>query len=109
MLPVFTFLLLAFLVFFPRYRLGPGILYERGWLYLGLLVAIFAGYGVAFYFQSIPTIARAAATRLRQPVGGWIRVSLWSVGTVLVLATLTTSLAFNKSREQYPQYYRHGD
>jgi hypothetical protein len=58
MLPLFTLLLLAFLVFFfPMYQLGPDILYERGWLYLGLLMACFAGYGVALYFQSIPAIA----------------------------------------------------
>lgn len=106
MLPLFTLLLLAFLVFFfPMYRLGPDILYERGWLYLGLLMAIFAGYGTAIYFQSIPAIARATASWLRIPSGSWMAVSLWSAGVAVMLLALTTGLVANGKRQTYAQYY----
>jgi hypothetical protein len=63
MLPLFTLLLLLFLFFvFPLYRLGPGILYERGWLYLGLFMAIFDGHAVTSFFRSVPAIARVTAS-----------------------------------------------
>ena len=106
MLPLFTLLLLAFLVFFfPMYRLGPDILYERGWLYLGLLMAIFAGYGTAFYFRSIPTIARLMASRLQIPLGSWMAASLWLAGVAMVLLVLITGLGANGKRQMYSQYY----
>jgi hypothetical protein len=106
MLPLFTLLLLAFLVFFfPVYRFGPEFLYERGWLYLGFLMAIFAGYGVAFYFRSIPTIAQAMFFRLRSPSRGWLTVTLWSAGVAVVVLALTTGLVANEKRQTYPQYY----
>jgi hypothetical protein len=106
LLPLFTLLILAFLVFFfPMYRSGPHILYERGWLYLGLLMAIFAGYGVAIYFRSIPAIARTTASRLGLPLGSWIAVSLWSTGVAVVLLALTTGLVANGKRQTYAQYY----
>ncbi|MFQ5872306.1 MAG: hypothetical protein ACE5JL_00690 [Dehalococcoidia bacterium] len=105
-LPLFTGLLLAFqLVFFPRYQLGPAILYERGWSYLGLLMAILAGYGVAVYFRSIPVIARALASWVRRTPSGWMAVSLWLMGIALVLFALTTGLVANEDRQGYPRYY----
>lgn len=106
MLPLFTLLILVFLIlFFPIYQLGPVILYSRSWLFLGLLIAIFAGYGVAIYFQSITAIARIAESRFKSIAGGWITVSLWSAGVFLVVVALTTGLVFNEARDQYPQYY----
>lgn len=106
MLPLFTLLLLAFLVFFfPMYRLGPEILYDRGWLYLGLLMAIFAGYGIAFYFSSIPTIAQAMFSRLRSPSRGWLTVTFWSMGVAVVGLALITSLVANEPRRDYAGYY----
>jgi hypothetical protein len=105
-LPLFTLLLLVFLVFFfPMYRLGPGILYERGWLYLGLLMSIFAGYGVAFYFRSIPAIARPVASRLQVPPGSWMAASLWSAGVAAVALALITGLVANEPRRDYSGYY----
>jgi hypothetical protein len=106
MLPLFTLLLLVFLVFFfPMYRLGPEILYDRGWLYLGLLMAVFAGYGVALYFRSISSIAQFAASQLRLLRGSWMAASLWSAGVVLVLLALTTGLVANEQRPDYAGYY----
>lgn len=105
-LPVFTGLLLAFLLFiFPLYELGPDVLYSRAWSYLGLLMAIFAGYGVALYFRSIPAIAAAVALRLRRPPGAWITVPVWSMGAGVVLVALTTGLVTNGERQRYPNYY----
>jgi hypothetical protein len=106
MLPLFTLLLLVFLVFvFPLYRLGPGILYERGWLYLGLLMAIFAGYAVAAFFRSVPAIARVTASRLRRSPSNWLTASLYSVSIAVVLLALTTGLVANGNRQMYAQYY----
>jgi hypothetical protein len=105
-LPLFALLLLVFLAFFfPMYRLGPDILYERGWLYLGLLMVIFAGYGTALYFRSIPTIAQLVASRIRLPPGGWITASLWSAGIAVMLLALTTGIVVNEKRRSYTQYY----
>ena len=105
-LPVFTGLLLAFqVVLFPVHHLGPAVLYERGWSYLGLLLVIFAGYAVAFYFRSVPAIARAVATRLRRLPTGWVVVPLWCGGIALVLLALTTGLVTNKERQWYARYY----
>jgi hypothetical protein len=106
LLPLFTLLLLLFLVFFfPVYRLGPEILYERGWLYLGLLMAIFAGYGVAFYFRSIPTFAQAMFSRLRSPSRNLLTVTLWSMGVAVVSLALITGLVTNEPRRDYAGYY----
>jgi hypothetical protein len=106
MLPLFTLFLLVFLVFFfPIYRLGPEILYDRGWLYLGLLMAIFAGYGVAFYFRSIPTIAQAMSSQLRSSSRGWLTVTLWSAGIAVIALALITGLLANEPRRDYAGYY----
>jgi hypothetical protein len=106
MLPLFALLLLVFLAFlFPMYRLGPDILYERGWLYLGLFMVIFAGYGTALYFRSAPAIAQLVASRIRLPLGGWIAVSLWSAGIAVMLLALTTGIVVNEKRRSYTQYY----
>jgi hypothetical protein len=105
-LPLFALLLLAFLVFFfPMYRLGPDILYERGWLYLGLLMVIFAGYGTALYFRSVPAIARAMASWLRLSPGSWMAASLWSAGVAVLLLALTTGIIANENRQTYAQHY----
>jgi hypothetical protein len=106
LLPLFTLLLLAFLTFFfPMHRLGPDILYERGWLYLGLLMAIFAGYGVAFYFRSIPAMAQAMSSRLRRPSRGWLTVILSATGVAVVALALITGLVANEPRRDYAGYY----
>jgi len=106
-LPLFTLFLLSFLALaFPIYQVGPAILYSRGWLYLGLLMAIFAGYGVAIYFRSIPSIARTIAVRSQQPVIGWIHTTLWLTGALVVLVSLTMGLALNGARASYSQYYQ---
>lgn len=105
-LPVFTGLLLAFqLLVFPQYRLGPEVLYSRGWLYLGLLLAILAGYGVALYFRSIAAIAKAVASRLPWPHSDRVAVPLWFIGIAVVLSVLVTGLATNQDRQRYTFYY----
>jgi hypothetical protein len=105
-LPLFTLILLFFLIFFfPMYRLGPEILYERGWLYLGLLMVIFAGYGTALYFRSVPATAQLVASQIRLPPDGWIAASLWSAGIAVVLLALITGIAVNEKRGSYTQYY----
>jgi len=104
-LPLFTGLLLCFLLFFPRYGLGPVEIYYRGWSYLGLLLAIFSGYGVALYFRSIPAVARAVASRLRPTLSRWITVPLWSAGIAMLLFVLTTGLPGNEVRQSYAGYY----
>ncbi len=106
MLTVFTGLLIAFLVFiYPTYQLGPDILYRRGWLYLGLLMAIFAGYGVGIYFRSIPAIVRTASSWIRRPLGAWPAVALWTAGAAVVVAAVITGLITNESRDAYSNVY----
>ena len=106
MLIIFTGFLLAFLVFlFPVYGFGPDILYRRSWLYLGLLMAIFAGYGVSVYFRSIPGIARIVASWFRRPTGALTAGVLWLMGTAVVVAVVITGLITNESRDQYSSVY----
>ena len=105
-LPLFTAFLLAFqLIWYPRYQLGPGVLYERGWSYLALLMAILAGYGVALYFRSVPAIATTAASRLHGLSPCWIAGPLWASGIAVVLFALTTGVVANEQREAYGNYY----
>jgi len=43
-----TAILLFFVQFYRRwFQIGPDILYERGWLYVMLLMALIAGYGLS--------------------------------------------------------------
>jgi hypothetical protein len=106
-LPVFTCFLLGFLLFlYPRYGLGPDVLYERGWSYLGLLLVIMAGCGVAAYFRSVPVLAAALRSRLRRNFGGWLAPALWCGGGLLLLVAMATSLVDNEGRRSYEAYYR---
>ena len=105
-LPLFASFLVAFqLIWYPRYQLGPVVLYERGWSYLALLMAILAGYGVALYFRSVPAIASTAASRLHGLSRGWIAVPLWASGIAVVLFALTTGVVANEQRQAYGNYY----
>jgi hypothetical protein len=99
MLPAFATLLLVFLNFvYPRYRLGPDDLYERGWSSLGLFMAILAGYSIAYYFQHIPSLIQ----RIGNPA--WARVILFTAGSALLVAAITTGI-YNDKRQDYADYY----
>jgi hypothetical protein len=104
-LPVLTVFLLLFLNFvYPRYQLGPSILYERGWSYLGLFMAILAGYGVASFFRSVPALSKSMEALVSHRFSGWTRVICIGVGIAVVAAALTTGL-FNEQRGDYARYY----
>jgi hypothetical protein len=68
-------------------------------------MAIFAGYGVAFYFHSISTIAQAVFSQRRSPSRGWLTVTLWSIGVAVVALALITGLITNEQRRNYAGYY----
>lgn len=105
-LPAITGVLLWFLLFvYPRYQVGPSIVYERGWLYLGLFMAVFAGYGVAYYFRSVPALTRGAAAVVPRLSSGWMRVLLLGAGIGVVTAAIATSL-LGEERSEYASYYR---
>ena len=105
-LPLFMCLLVVFLLFFfPRYNLGSEVLYGRAWLYLGLFMVILAGYGVAFYFRSIPAIAHSVASRFPRPLGALTAGVLWAMGTAMVVAALVTGIVTNEERQDYAGYY----
>ena len=74
-------------------------------MYLGLLMAIFAGYGVSVYFRSIPAIARIASSWFRWPTGAWAAIALWAFGIVAIVFVLITGLFNNESRQAYSNYY----
>ena len=104
-LPVFVGLLLLFLnIVYPRYQLGPEIIYERGWLYLGLFMAILAGYGVAYYFRSAPALTKKASNLLPHLRPNLLHAVIIFVGIAVIAAAMTTGLV-NKEREQYAGYY----
>jgi len=105
-LPLFTVLLLAYLLFvFPEYTWGPHIFYERGWSYLGLLLAIFAGYATNFYFSNISTVAAWLTSRMQGLRRSWIMVPLVVSGIFALLLVFTTGLVTNDYREQYSNFY----
>ncbi len=104
-LPVFTGLLLFFLLYLhPRYFLGPSALYDRGWVYLGFLMSLLAGYAVATYFRCIPGISErlGSLASLRYP--RLLRFSLMGLGVVVVAVTITGSMT-SRERVDYAQYY----
>ena len=103
--PLFTGLLLIFLLFFPRFAIGPVEIYYRGWSHLGLLLAIFVGYGIALYFRSIPGMARILKTQLRRPLAGWVMGLLWAVGIGITALVLAMGLPGNDQRTAYAGYY----
>ena len=106
MLTIFTGLLLAFLVFiFPVFGIGPDVLYRRGWLYLGLLMAIFAGYGVSVYFRAIPKIVQIAGSRFQGATSTWATITLWVFGAAALGFVLTGGLFGNESRRSYSTTY----
>jgi len=99
-LPAYILLLFAFMyIVYPRYDLGPNILYERGWSYVGLFMAIMAGFGIARYFRSISRLN----LKIRQHASPIQAVAVMAGITVLVMA-LTTGFFGNK-RDQYAGYY----
>jgi hypothetical protein len=106
-LPLVTLILVAFLFLYPRYFLGPPPLFNRGWPILGLLLAIFAGYAIATYFQLIPTLTRFAKERFRvsQKRLLFFGATLWLIGLATVLFILVTSLFVNERRREYGNYY----
>lgn len=104
-LPAFVLIILLFLnIVYPRYQLGPEILYERGWLYLGMFMAIMAGYGVAYYLRSIPALTRKATMLLPRISSNWSYIILVGIGVAVIAASITTGLV-SKEREQYAGYY----
>jgi hypothetical protein len=105
-LPAFTIGLGLFLhLVYPRYFRGPDILYERGWLYLGLFMAILAGYGVAFYFRSIPSLFTKLGIYVPLLASRWTHVLLLVLGIGILIAALATGLV-NEARRFYASYYR---
>ncbi len=103
-LPVSTVLLILFLyIVYPRYLLGPSILYERGWSYLGLFGVILAGYGISYWLQVFGD-KRAGGLGLRWQRDVAMRMVLAGVGFGALVATLTIGLG-NEEREDYTGYY----
>lgn len=104
-LPAFVMLLSLFLYFvYPRYQLGYSLLYERSWSYLGLFMVILAGYGIAYYFWSIPALANKVRYLLPYRPRDLTHLILVAVGVIVIAAALTTGLA-NNERERYANYY----
>jgi hypothetical protein len=76
---IFTAILLFFVQFYRRwFQIGPDILYERGWLYVMLLIALIAGFGLS---------------QLRH--SGLELFKRWRWGTPLVYVALALVVAFS--------------
>ncbi|MEK7282131.1 MAG: hypothetical protein AAB037_07275, partial [Chloroflexota bacterium] len=104
-MPLFTLSLIFFLVFFyPRYYLGSNYFYERAWLYLGLFMAILAGYGIARYFHTLPAISSRVGSLMPRRFSGWVRGALLSMGMAAVAAALVFGLT-STERRGYAKYY----
>ena len=106
-LPIFTILLLTFLILFPVYSLGSERIYYRGWSYLGLLLSIFAGYGIALYWRSIPLMASFVGIKLQgKPSSvGWVKTPLWGAGIGVIILILIMGLPDSERRADYAGYY----
>jgi len=104
-LPACAVFLLVFVnIVYPQYDLGVAAVYERSWLYLGLLMAIMAGYCVAYYFRVIGSYAIKTDRYMAPSSADMMRLILTGVGVVVVSVVLMTSLV-NQKREDYAQYY----
>ena len=104
-LPVCAVFLFVFVnILYPHYDLGVAAVYERSWLYLGLIMTIMAGYGVAYYFRVIDAYVKKKARRVATPSSNTVRLVFIGLGMVLLSAVLMTGLV-NKHREDYAQYY----
>ncbi|NQT72563.1 MAG: hypothetical protein HQ553_07300 [Chloroflexi bacterium] len=102
-IPIFVVLLVLFLmIVYPEYRLGPGIFYERAWSYLGLFMAILAGYAVWWYIKSV--IRRLKSYDTYSAVGG-LRILLIILGFGIAVTAITTGIT-NQERDNYAAYYQ---
>ncbi len=104
-IPVYIGTLLLFLtIIYPEYVLGPGVVYERGWSYLGVLMAILAGYGVHYWFVSVGSIKRMSKPEGLRHLTGPVRVIALVVGISTVIAALVNGL-WSDERDVYANYY----
>ena len=88
-----TVILLFFVQFYRQwFEVGPDILYERGWLYVMLLMAFIAGYGLS---------------QLRQLSVGFFKRWQWGVLSVYVALALVVVFAHVQRMDGYAQekYY----
>jgi len=95
-----TAILLFFVQFYRRwFQIGPDILYERGWLYVMLLMALIAGYGLSHLRQ----LGLRFFKRWRW--GASLVYSLLAV--VVALALVQRMVGYDKERYYYAQdrYY----
>jgi len=89
-----TVILLFFVQFYRQwFEVGPDILYERGWLYVMLLMAFIAGYGLS---------------QLRQLGVGFFKRWQWGVLSVYVALALVVVFAHVQRMDGYAKerYYR---
>lgn len=89
-----TVILLFFVQFYRQwFEVGPDILYERGWLYVMLLMAFIAGYGLS---------------QLRQLSVGFFKRWQWGVLSVYVALALVVVFAHVQRMDGYAKerYYR---
>ncbi len=100
-LPLLTVGLLGFLSVYPGTLFGPRVLYERGWMYLGVFLVLLTGYGLSSYMHYVPVLAE----QLRRRVFGrehlaveWV---LYSAGVVVAVVLALTPLL----RQQGSDYY----
>ena len=106
-IPTFTVLLIAYLAYFyPTYGRGYGVIYERGWVYLGFFIAILAGYGIAVYFGNIGLASGWVAQRFKQVPAYWMTTVLWIAGVTIVALALITGIITNETRDRYLSPYQ---
>ena len=105
-IPILVGLLLLFLGAFPKFGIGPDVLYERSWSYLGFFFVILIGYFVASYFSEIVTVAKTAERKWGQRFQRLGLLVARGVGVCLVAGILITGLLKNEERSDYQTYYR---
>gem|GEM_PF-1295901 len=91
-------------VIYPAYKEGPQMLYNRGWLCLGLFMAIFAGYGVYCLFLFVPRLAKRAEMVVSPRFAMILRPAVY-LGVVALLITALISGLANNERDSYARYY----
>jgi len=104
-LPVVAVVLALFVEFYPKYFIGPPPLYNRSWIMLGLLLAIFLGCAVSSYFKISKELAHNIGPRFHKQFPQGLLALSRIIGVLLIGFLLYTGLFGNYERDIFANYY----
>lgn len=104
-LPFVAVVLALFVEFYPKYFIGPPPLYNRSWIMLGLLLAIFLGCAVSSYFKISKELAHNIGPRFHKQFPQGLLALSRIIGVLLIGVLLYTGLFGNYERDIFANYY----